>query len=147
VGVAYEILHLTSESAHHLNRVAAGVFDEPVDASLAMAFLQDPRHHLMVAVDDGVVVGFVSAVNYINPDKPPELWINEVGVASTHHRLGIGHVLMQRMLDHGRQLGCAQAWVLTDADNAAARALYRSVGGQEAKQPALLIEFPFSGNR
>jgi hypothetical protein len=34
-------------------------------------------------VDGGVVVGFVSAVHYVHPDKPvAEMWINEV-VSST----------------------------------------------------------------
>jgi len=48
----------------------------------ARTSFDDPRHHLVVAVEH-VVVGFCSAVDYIQPDKPPELWINEVGVAPT----------------------------------------------------------------
>lgn len=143
--MAFEILLLEPQDAHYLDRVAVGVFDEPIDAHVATAFLRDPRHHLAVAVSEGVVVGFVSAVHYVNPDKPPELWINEVGVAPSHHRLGIGQALVGRVLELGRLLGCAQAWVLTDLDNAAARGLYRSVGGQEATKPSLLVEFPLAG--
>jgi ribosomal protein S18 acetylase RimI-like enzyme len=114
-----------------LAHVADDLFDNPIDPALAAAFLNDPRHHLVAAVDDGVVVGFVSAVDYIHPDKPAELWINETGVAPTHQGRGIAKRMIAAMLDHGRAIGCTSAWVLTDRTNAAANALYRAVGGAE----------------
>jgi aminoglycoside 6'-N-acetyltransferase I len=58
-------------------------------------FLRDERHHLAVAIEDETVVGFASGVHYVHPDKPAELWINEVGVAPSHHRRGIGKPLLQ----------------------------------------------------
>ena len=64
-----------------LGRVAPEVFDHAVDPLLADAFLRDPRHHLVAAIADNRLVGFVSALDYWHPDKPRELWINEVGVA------------------------------------------------------------------
>lgn len=125
-----------------LARVAEGVFDDPLDSDAAREFLADPRHHLVVAVDGGVVVGFVSAVHYVHPDKPrPELWINEVGVAPTHQGQGIGKAMLGEMLALGKELGCSEAWVLTDRDNAAAMRLYASAGGQEAPQDAVMFEF------
>ena len=39
-----------------LDRVAPGFFDYPVDPCWT-AFLADKRHHLAVAIDDGLVVG------------------------------------------------------------------------------------------
>ena len=83
-----------------LNRIlntADGVFDNPVDKNLASEFLADPRHHLVAAIDDGVMIGFASAVLYIHPDKPPELWINEVGVAPSYQGKGIGKAIMKEM--------------------------------------------------
>ena len=65
-----------------LGGVAPGVFDLDVDPRLADAFLRDPRHHLVAAIADDRIVGFVSALDYWHPDKPRELWINEVGVTS-----------------------------------------------------------------
>jgi aminoglycoside 6'-N-acetyltransferase I len=72
-----------------LNRVAPDVFDHPIDPQLTREFLQDPRHHLAVAIDDSLVVGFASGVHYIHPDKPPQLWINEVAVAPDYRRRGL----------------------------------------------------------
>ena len=126
-----EIRVLTPGDAAVLDHVADEVFDNPIDPRSTAEFLADPRHHICVAVEDGVVVGFASAVRYIHPDKQPELWINEVGVAPPFHRRGVAKAIVARLLALAKQLGCVEAWVLTDEDNTAARALYRSAGGTE----------------
>jgi ribosomal protein S18 acetylase RimI-like enzyme len=125
-----EIKVLSVDEAGVLDRVAPEVFDEPVAPDAARLFLADPRHHLAVACDGGVVIGFASGVHYFHPDKPvPELFINEVGVAPTHQNRGIAKALLRCVLQHGRQLGCGQAWVLTDQDNVAAQRVYAASGG------------------
>jgi aminoglycoside 6'-N-acetyltransferase I len=126
-----------------LDQVAPGVFDDAVDARLAAEFLSDPRHHLAVALDGMTVVGMASAVHYVHPDKPPELWINEVGVAESHWRRGIGRDLMRALLERGRELGCGQAWVATDAANLGAQRLYSSVGG--VPEEAIIFTIPVTG--
>ena len=122
-----------------LGRLAAGVFDNPIDPAWCAEFLADPRHHMAVALVDGWVVGMASAVHYVHPDKPPELWVNEVGVAPSHQREGIGKKLLAMLFAHGRALGCAQAWLGTEESNVAARRLYGSVGGEEA--PLMYVTF------
>jgi GNAT superfamily N-acetyltransferase len=72
------------------------VFDDPINAGRADEFLADPRHHVAVAVEDGRVVGFVTSVHYVHPDKPrPELWINKIGVAAAHRGRGLGTRLLR----------------------------------------------------
>lgn len=124
-----------------LERVADDVFDGAIQPELAQEFLADARHHLAVAIDDGVVVGFVSGVHYVHPDKAAELWINEVGVASTHRRRGVAQSLLRLLFDAGRSLGCTQAWVLTDRDNAAAMRLYAAVGGDPGTREHVMFDF------
>jgi aminoglycoside 6'-N-acetyltransferase I len=126
-----------------LERVDAGVFDRDVDPRWADAFLRDPRHHLVAAIADDRIVGFVSALDYWHPDKPRELWINEVGVASAWRRRGVGTQLMQATLDHARALGCFEAWVLTDSKNPAALALYHKVGGAQSGTDLVMFTFVF----
>ncbi len=139
-GAAATDVRIVGEGDRHLLRsVAEGVFDRPVDDTLLAEFLGDPRHHLAVAVDDDTVVGMASALHYIHPDKPAELWINEVGVADAARARGLGGRLVQALLDHGRLLGCGGAWVLTEPDNEAARALYTGRGGRP--QSAVLFEW------
>jgi ribosomal protein S18 acetylase RimI-like enzyme len=124
-----------------LARVAFDVFDhEPIPA-LTTEFLEDARHHLVVAIDDGLVVGFASGVHYVHPDKPPELWINEVGVAPSHQRLGLGHRILRAMLRVGAEVGCQEAWVLTNRSNLPAMRLYTAAGGTEAAEETVMFTF------
>ena len=140
--MAIEIKLLCREDAGVLANVAPDVFDDPIDAGRANEFLADPRHHLAVAIDDGLVVAFVSAVHYVHPDKPcPELWINEVGVVETHRGRGLGTRLLRAVFAVARDLGCAEAWVLTDRANTAAMRLYAAVGGPH--QPTDHVMFTF----
>jgi ribosomal protein S18 acetylase RimI-like enzyme len=124
-----------------LTRVAPGVFDNEVDPALSAEFLADPRHHIAVALDDGTIVGFASGVHYVHPDKPPELWINEVGVAPSHQRQGLGRQLLRALFARGRELGCREAWVLTSPANGAAIRLYEAVGGSDLADPPVMFTF------
>jgi aminoglycoside 6'-N-acetyltransferase I len=111
--------------------VAPEVFDNAINPELTREFLEDPRHHIAVAIEDGLVVGFASGVHYVHPDKQPELWINEVGLAPTHQRRGLGKAVLKALFNVGRAHSCTKAWVLTYRSNIAAIALYSSVGGTE----------------
>lgn len=79
-----DIRVLGRDESDVLSNVAAGVFDHAIDPRWAAEFMADPRHQLAVAIENGQVVGMASAVHHVHPDKPPELWINEVGVAPTN---------------------------------------------------------------
>lgn len=125
-----------------LARVADDVFDDPVDPRWTSAFLSDARHHLIVALDGELVVGIASGVDYVHPDKAPQLWINELGVAPSHRRRGIGRRLLDALLAHGRALGCTEAWLGTEHDNDAARRLYEAAGS--AAEPFVLYAFPLA---
>jgi len=132
---------LNAGDAAVLDRVADDLFDSAIQPQLAQEFLGDARHHLAVAIDDGIVVGFASGVHYVHPDKPAELWINEVAVAPTHLRRGVAQSLLRLLFDAGRALGCGQAWVLTDRDNIAAMRLYASVGGDPGTHEHVMFDF------
>jgi len=126
-----EIRLLGSADASVLNNVASGVFDNAIDTRWTSEFLADPRHHIAVALQGEQVVGMASAVHYVHPDKPPELWVNEVGVAPSYQGMGIGKRLLAALFAHGKSLGCAEAWVGTEESNVAARRLYAAAGGKE----------------
>ena len=63
---------LASDECDVLQNVAPDVFDEPVLDQWAREFFQDPRHHLVVALDGSLVVGMASGVHYVHPDKQPD---------------------------------------------------------------------------
>lgn len=116
--MSIEIRILKPEDGEILNHVAPDVFDDPVIPQAVRDFLGSPHHHIAVAIDQGFVVGFVSAVQYFHPDKArPELWVNEVGVAPSHQNRGVGKAIMHALLEVARNAGCSEAWVLTERNN------------------------------
>lgn len=110
--------------------LAAGtLFDDPIRPDMAAQFLAHADHHLFAAIIGNQMIGFVSAVSYLHPDKPLEYWLNEVGVDEAWQRQGVGRRLLPAALDHGWTIGCTSAWVLTNSSNRAARGLYAACGG------------------
>jgi aminoglycoside 6'-N-acetyltransferase I len=138
-----DIRLLGQDDADVLLRVAPDVFDHAVDPHWSGEFFADARHHLIVALDGDIVVGMITAVNYVHPDKAPQLWINEVGVATSHRRQGIARRLLDAMLAHGRALGCTEAWLGTEETNTAARGLYEGTGA--APEAFVLYSWPLAG--
>jgi ribosomal protein S18 acetylase RimI-like enzyme len=140
--MSIEIRIVGSQDAEILNHVAPDVFDDPIVPQGVQEFLGSPDHHLAVAIEKGVVVGFASAVQYVHPDKPrPELWINEVGVAPSHQNRGVGRAIMQALLEVARNAGCAEAWVLTERKNLPAMRLYKAAGGEQEQDDIVMFTF------
>jgi aminoglycoside 6'-N-acetyltransferase I len=135
------IVAVTLGNAGLLDRIADGVFDNPVESRFLAAFLNDPRHVLLVAMQADMVVGMATGVEYFHPDKPPQLWINEVGVAEPFRCRGIGRALMAALIAVAEARGCICAWLGTEADNVAARACYAAVPRGTPPEPFLLYEW------
>lgn len=111
--------------------VAEDVFDGPLLPDRLAAFLNDPSHILIVAVDGGVpplVVGQIRGMIHRRPDAGDELYIDDFGVAPSYRRGGIGRRLLAAIHAWAHERGCEEVWVLTEPDNAPARAIYAGEG-------------------
>jgi ribosomal protein S18 acetylase RimI-like enzyme len=139
-----EVRCLAPSEGARLSAVAPGVFDHEVRPDYLRTFLDDPRSHLAVAIDDGVVVGMASGLVYGHPDKPLQLFVNEVGVAPSHRRRGLGLALVRCLLERGREVGCSEAWVAAEEGNAAARGLYLAAGGRADDDLAVVTTYPLA---
>ncbi len=80
-----------------------------------------------------------SAVHYVHPDKPAQMFINEVGVSAAVEGKGIGKQLLAALLQRAAGLGCSEAWTATEPDNVRAQALYAKAGG--ARDPTSFFMF------
>jgi ribosomal protein S18 acetylase RimI-like enzyme len=107
---------------------AGGLFDSPPDLATAERFLVTPGHHLLMAYQDGQPAGFVSGVELTHPDKGTEMFLYELSVGEAFQRRGIGKALVDALVQLARERACYDLWVLTDADNEAALATYRTTG-------------------
>lgn len=117
------------------------LFDYAVKPHRAEEFLKDPRHHLILAYKDEKLVGMVSALDYIHPDKDTTLFINEASVIQEFQSQGIGRELIKSMCEYAKNLDCSEAWVATERSNTAARKAYANAGGTEDPESVVLIEF------
>lgn len=106
-------------------KIAPDVFDEAIDPDRLKAYLAEPGHLMVFAFDGETVVGQCAGVIHRHPDKPTELYVDEVGTASTHLRQGVATAMIEEMFRWARELGCTEAWLGTELDNEPANALYR----------------------
>jgi ribosomal protein S18 acetylase RimI-like enzyme len=123
-------------------RAAAALFDSPPLTEATSAFLLDPRHHLLVAYEDGQPAGFVTGVEITHPDKGTEMFLYELGVDEPFRRRGVGAALATALRELAVERGCYGMWVLTDDDNEAALATY-SRAGAGAPQAQVMLEWEF----
>jgi ribosomal protein S18 acetylase RimI-like enzyme len=118
------------------------LFDGQAVRAHVERFLHDETHHLLVAREGDVLMGFISGVEMTHPDKGTEMFLYELAVDDPWRRQGIGASLVSALSDLARERGCYGMWVLTDDDNDAALATYASAGGARSNQ--VMLDWTFS---
>jgi len=136
-----EIRKATINDLSALEDVGDQLFDYAIKRNRAEEFLNDPRHHMVLAFHMEHIVGMACGFHYVHPDKDPALFIDEVGVLVEFQGKGLGSKLVQHLCEHGKELGCKVAWVVTEDTNIAARKAYAKAGGLEDNGSFVLIEF------
>ena len=136
-----QIIRVGPEQADLLDRVAEDVFDDRIDLARLERYLQDPSHLMVVAIFNGEVIGQARGVVHRHPDAPTELYIDNLGVTPDRKREGVATRLLDDLVAWARSLGCEQAWVATDVDNDAARALYLGRGSEAENVVMYFYEF------
>ncbi len=129
------------ENIEAILQVGDDLFDHRIKPQRLSEFLNDERHHLVLALLDGKVIGMASGFHYVHPDKDPNLFINEAGVVEKYQNQGVGRAMVKRLCEHGESLGCTAAWVATENSNLQARKAYIAAGGKEDEELVTLIEF------
>lgn len=125
------IRSLGPEDAHVLDRVRPGTFDNAPDPTRVWSFLATRVNELVVALDRGEVVGFVTGTVMMRPDKPTVMYIDEVSVHEDYRRQGIARRMMARIRERAQDRGCEGLWLASEGDNEAALGLYRALGANE----------------
>src|SRR5829696_9146280 len=107
------------------------LFDEGMvwDAEQGHRFLSQPDTLLFVARWDGEACGFLSAYRLQRFDRRrAEVLLYEIGVQERFQRRGVGRALVEEAKRWAAEVGADELWVLTEDDNAPARALYAATG-------------------
>jgi ribosomal protein S18 acetylase RimI-like enzyme len=120
------LTQITAANTHLLANPAPDVFDEAIDPARLAAFVAAYGHFMAVAMDGDVAIAQIRAMVQHQPDAPPVLYIDNLGVAERYQRMGLARSLVEYALAWGAGMGCDQAWVATELDNHPALALYRA---------------------
>ena len=101
----------------------------PLDAVALVEFLADPMRYLLLAIEDGYVVGSLNGYALQPPHRrDPQFLLYEIDVRPDRQRRGIGKALVERFIAEARAARALEVWVLTNRSNPAAMALYASCG-------------------
>lgn len=125
------IMHLLAEDA--LGATREGAVGEDVDARYWRAFEEidaDPRNELIVADDDGTVVGtcqltFTPSLSRRGTER---MTIEAVRVRGDLRGRGVGRSMMRWALQRARERGCGLVQLTTDKRRTDAHRFYASLG-------------------
>src|SRR3712207_4435132 len=115
------------ELASRLN----ALFDEGTewDAEQGRGFLGNPDNLFLIARWGERVCGFLTAHRLQRVDRRrAEVLLYEIGVDDPYRRRGVGTALIAAVQRWAKEVDADEVWVLTDTDNAAAKAFYSSTG-------------------
>ncbi len=129
-GIGLKLAFVEAGQHDWVEYVEPDVFDGDLKAELLRPYLQDPNHWLLLAWKGDRVIGKCSAVVHLRPDKPPELYIDEIDVTPTCQRCGVAKAMIALMLKRSDELNIPECWVGTELDNVVNRAGF--VGGSNS---------------
>ncbi|WP_205214873.1 GNAT family N-acetyltransferase [Altererythrobacter sp. ZODW24] len=131
-----QIAWLGADNRHLLGNVADGVFDEPIRQNRLSRYLSNTNNWMAAAVNDGLVIGQCMCVVHHHPDKPTELYLDEIGTADNWRRQGVAGLLLKAVFARADEAGIDEIWLGTEPDNLPARRLYEKTGAKG--DPALI---------
>ncbi len=129
-----------------------GPGDEDVVAALAeqaqpdaAALLRDERTIYVAARDGTRAVGFAFAHELLRRHgERAMLLVYDLGVEEEYRRRGIATRLLRELESVARERGIRTGFVLTEASNGAAMALYESVGGVRPDDDVVMWDFDYT---
>jgi predicted nuclease with RNAse H fold/GNAT superfamily N-acetyltransferase len=122
------LLSLYHELAADKTTAAPG--DRDSSESLLAEILADPRRELAVAVVDGQLVGTADLLVVPNLTHRGNPWavVENVIVASSARRTGVGRALMTHLIELARAAGCYKLQLASGKHRTEAHEFYRSMG-------------------
>lgn len=102
--------------------------------------LSDPRFHVWVAVDAGVVIGALTAHELpMTRAETAELFIYDLAVRPDRQRGGVGRALVEHLVAAADPASVSSVFVPADDEDVHALDFYRAVGG--AAEPVTIFTF------
>jgi GNAT superfamily N-acetyltransferase len=116
-----------------LDEYYGGSWEEPTDERLRLVrdavFGPAPAAHVLLAWDDGRLVGFAS-YSFLWPAAgvTRSLYLKELYVTAPSRQWGVGRLLMSELCRIALDIGCSRVEWTADTDNPAALRFYETLG-------------------
>lgn len=98
------------------------------DPEAIARFLRTTGAYVYIAEQENTVIAYAIAYRLPRLDGGDMLCLYEVGTKKRYRGLGVAKELLNVLIRDARAAGMQKVWVVTNYSNAAACALYRSVG-------------------
>jgi len=152
VSEEFEIAQLHKHDVHRAYKALIGLREmglrEEVQVEGVEAFLSNEDNILLIAHRAGTPVGFLTAYFLDRPDDlRPMACLYEIGVPMEHRGRGVGSRLVEAMKDLCRDRDALKMWMVTEASNGPAIALYESTGASAQRgQGDILFTYQFANS-
>jgi ribosomal protein S18 acetylase RimI-like enzyme len=108
-------------------------YGQTSDEAAAKTFLQARFEHgqsvVLLAESQGQAVGFTQLYPSFSSVSMARVFVlNDLYVAESARRMGVGEALLNAASDHARQLGAVRLSLTTNVQNLPAQSLYESMG-------------------
>jgi GNAT superfamily N-acetyltransferase len=115
--------------------------DDEISRERAAALLNESSFFAVVArTEEGALMGRIYG-HVLHRFTQTDLLLYEVDVVDAHQRKGAARAMLEFVKQLCLERGYAEMWVLTESDNAPARALYEAAGGVEENSPTIMYVF------
>ena len=123
-----EIVQVNEGNAGLLDNLDEDLFNGKINSERLVSYLHERSHVMLLAINEGLVIGQVMAVVHKHPDKPAELYIDDLAVSERFQRRNIATQMVRRLFAIGMERGCEEIWVGAESNNTSAKKFYRSLG-------------------
>jgi ribosomal protein S18 acetylase RimI-like enzyme len=128
--MAYSVFRASLDDIDFAKTAVAEIHERgPIDDAAMSSFLKSAECFLLLAVEDGCVVGSLNGYSLRQPDRSrPQFLLYELDVRQDYRRRGIGLALVNAFTDEARAAGAFEVWVVSNESTSAAVELYRKCG-------------------
>ena len=123
-----------------LIRAAAFIDEGEIGRQKAAAHLANEDLVALAALEGDDLVGFIYGF-VLRRFECTSLFIYSVDVAAHARQRGVGAAMLAALHNRAKAAGWDEAFVFTNASNAAAMALYQSAGGIRPNQDDVMFDF------
>lgn len=124
------VVALLADDALGATREEAGAGADPAYREAFAAIQHDPRNDLIVAEQDGEVIGVLqlTIIPSLQYEGGTRAQIEGVRVAKAHRNRGVGHTLVKEAIARARSMNCRLVQLTTNKQRRRALRFYESLG-------------------